>query len=242
MNLHINITGNGVTTYPLHKHKYYEIMLYLAGNGCLRTEQSKLPFSPGTIIIIPPDLIHGSASDYGFKNISIGGDFQHLLYTDQPVILKDNDAQEGKELATMIFNNRYGNHDFLTGLCNAYLHFLLQHIQTPTPISQAVSKIISRITEQAADPSLNLPALLHESGYAEDYIRAQFKKITGQTPVEFLTRIRIDHACYLINIYGTSVPLLHIAELSGYEDYTYFSRKFRQLRGFSPRDYLRSIL
>ena len=242
MNLSINITENGVTTYPVHKHKYYEILLYLSGTGYLKTERANIPFTPGTIMIMPPEIAHGSVSKRGFQNISIGGDFQHLLYTDQPVILHDNDNRDGQTLATLIYHNRYGNSDYLSALSNAYLYFLSQNIGITNPISDAVNKIITAITENAANSSLNLTLLLQESGYAEDYIRSQFKKITGKTPVEFLTQIRIDHACYLMNIYGTSVPLSQIAEQSGYDDYAYFSRKFKQITGVSPRKFLLTVI
>jgi AraC-like DNA-binding protein len=83
-------------------------------------------------------------------------------------------------------------------------------------------------------------SLLTKSGYAEDYIRAKFREITGYTPVEFLTKVRISQACSLIDMYGNSLQLSEIAEKCGYTDYVYFSRRFKALTGISPREYLRS--
>jgi len=59
MDLQINRTLDGITTYPMHKHNNYEIMLYLKGTGHLRTKNINYPFSPGSIIIVPPHTEHG---------------------------------------------------------------------------------------------------------------------------------------------------------------------------------------
>ena len=105
-------------------------------------------------------------------------------------------------------------------------------------LDSAVTKIVEKINDNFYRYDIDVCSLLKESGYAEDYIRAQFKKITGQTPVEFLTKVRISHACYLIGIYRNSIPLSDISYKCGFLDYIYFSRKFKQIMGVSPRKYM----
>ena len=241
MDLRASCTHDGVKVYPMHKHKNYEIMLYLEGEGCLRTNKKNYSFCKGSIIIVPPDTEHGSASENGFKNISIEGDFGHLFYLDSPMLLCDNDSREGTQLAKLIYNNRYGNKEYLSGLCMAYIYFLLQNMQNEDSVCMAVNKITAEITENAFDYNISLKNILLESGYSEDYIRAQFKKITGKTPNEFLSKIRIDHACFLINIYGGGMSLSRIAEQCGYVDYVYFSKKFKAITGMSPNQYKLAI-
>jgi AraC-like DNA-binding protein len=92
------------------------------------------------------------------------------------------------------------------------------------------------------DSDFDVTKLLKQSGYAEDYIRAHFKKITGKTPVEYLNELRINHAKTLINIYQNSTPLIDISLNCGFDDYIYFSRKFKQIVGVSPATYKKSIL
>ncbi|MBQ6894979.1 MAG: helix-turn-helix transcriptional regulator [Clostridia bacterium] len=82
---------------------------------------------------------------------------------------------------------------------------------------------------------------MKKSGYSEDYIRSQFKLFTGKTPVEFLTETRINHACYLIDIYKDSMNLSEISEKCGYTDYVYFSRQFKKVMGISPKNYMKSL-
>ena len=237
MNFKINCTPDGVVRYPMHAHKNYEIMLYLEGKGYMRTELGDVPFEDGTIVIVPPNIKHGSISKNGFKNISIEGDFKGYWHFDSVKFFGDNEMQEGKTLAQLIYDNRYGNSTYLSSLCTAYTYFLTQRFDIDSTINKCVSNIISEISKSAFDPQINLALVLLKSGYSEDYIRSCFKKITGKTPNEFLTEIRIKHACYLIDIYQDNLSLSEIAEKCGYLDYVYFSKKFKSVMGLSPREY-----
>lgn len=237
MNFQINITQDGIKDYPLHKHNQYEIMIYLFGNGYMKTSVGNYPFAPYSIIIIPPGLEHGSSSESGFKNISVTGDFNQKLHFDKPVVLSDNDAHEGQFLAELIYNNRYINNDYLSSLCSAYVCFILNNLTLEDNMSIAVNKIISEISNNFSNHNFKLKDLLKTSGYAEDYIRSCFKKLTNRTPNEFLTNVRIKHACYLIEIYANNMSLSQICEQCGYTDYVYFSKKFKEVVGISPKDY-----
>lgn len=238
----INCTGDGIISYPMHRHKDYEIMLYLEGSGYMRTTHKDFPFSPGTIIIVPPGIAHGSISDGGFKNISVSHNFGNLFHFSNVVALSDNEKNEGRILAGMMYANRHRDSDFLSGLCNAYVQFILQYINTDDAMVSLVNKIASEITEKFFDCNIDLGSILKKSGYAEDYIRAQFKKITGKTPNGFLTNLRINHAVFLIDIYGKNFTLEQIAYKCGYTDYVYFSKKFKAVMNMPPKEYKNSVI
>ena len=237
MNLQINCTQDGIKTYPIHKHNNYEIMFYLQGEGYLRTTHTDYPFSPGSIIIVPPGIEHGSTSKNGFKNISVSGNFENCLRFEETVTLFDNKRNEGKMLATMIYDNRNKNNEYVSKLCIAYMHFILQYVSVADDIGISVNKIMCEIENNFWDCNINLRHLLQRSGYAADYVRSQFKKITNKTPNAFLTDIRIKHAVFLIDIYGNMLSLQQIAEQCGYIDYVYFSKKFKSILGVSPKEY-----
>ena len=237
MNCKINRTPNGVVQYPIHTHKNYEIMLYLDGKGYMRTELGNIPFEAGTVVIVPPNIKHGSTSGKGFRNISIEGDFEAYFRFDTVKSFEDNETQEGKMLAEMIYENRYGNDTYLASLCTAYVCFLLQRFELDSAMQRSVKKITDEISQNAFDPQIDLALILSQSRYSEDYIRSCFKKITGKTPGEFLTDIRIKHACFLIDIYKNKISLSEISERCGYLDYIYFSKRFKSVMGMSPREY-----
>lgn len=240
MSLQINRTDSGTLVYPLHSHGTYEIMYYLNGEGYLKTEKGDIEFSAGTVIIVPPFMLHGSVSENGFENISVSGELGGLLNFDNAVILRDNGKSEAKLLAELLYAHRWRSDEFLSSLCNSYILLLLSDLKIYGSLDTAINGIISEISKNAFNSALNLKSILSSSGYATDYIRNRFRLRTGKTPTEFLTELRIKHARYLIDIYGNKEPLTLIAERCGFNDYVYFSRCFKRLVGCSPCRYRES--
>ena len=237
MEIQVNITNDGVVKYPLHSHSNWEIMYYIEGEGSMVFKDSRLPFSKGSIIVVPPNIFHGSASLNGFKNISISGEFSHLFMFSKPIAIEDNRFFEGEIIARLILKNRYGDKDYLASLCLSFVRFILQNIQTEAPVKKAVEEIANKLESNFADPELSAGKLLVDSGYAPDYIRAVFKKITGKTPVGFLANIRLNYAAKILEIYGNSLSVEEIAIMSGYTDTVYFSKQFKRKFGVAPANY-----
>lgn len=226
---------------PKHKHKIHEIIVYLQESGSLDTSNGIVPVHGGTIAVLPPGVEHHTIPSGNLMSIYIQGNFNHILRFDQPVILNDNEYGDGINLAKMALRSRHENSDYASVLCDTFLHFILENLNFDDQIGIAVRKIIQHITENFHDPNLCLIEILNQSGYAEDYIRAQFKRITSQTPSVFLAQLRIRHACYLIDSYRNSLSLSDIAAQCGYTDYVLFSKRFKTVMNCSPRSYLRSL-
>ena len=241
-NYTISITKPGTKRYPLHQHPDWEIMCYLKGTGYLATSSSDFAFQPGTMIIVPPKTLHGSVSEDGFENISIGGNFGHLFMFDSIVVQQDDNTSNGKRLSKLIFENRSAAPEYVSALCSAYAHFLLKNAVYEKRINQKINKIIEEIANNFSDPQLNVTDLLNQSGYSEDYIRSEFKKTTALSPIEFLAKTRVEYARKLFEIYGSNLAVCQIAEACGFEDPIYFSRRFKQFVGISPTEYKRKIL
>ena len=238
MNYHISITEDGILSYPMHKHMFCEIMLYLEGTGFLRTENGNIPFDSGTAIIVPQGIMHGSMSEHGFRNISIGGSFGQLLFFDSPVSIK-TDKDTGI-LGGLIYNNRLTDNSYLNSLVNCYVTSLLKNFQSSSQIHSAVNGILKTISENALNNDFKVTSALQHSGYAEDYIRAKFRTATGKTPVEFLNSLRIQHACRLVEIYGITLSVTELSEKCGFSNAAYFSRIFKIYKGVSPQQYMRN--
>jgi AraC-like DNA-binding protein len=64
---------------------------------------------------------------------------------------------------------------------------------------------------------------------------ALFRRHTGFAPIDFLIRLRVQHACRLLDT--TKLPVGEIAERVGYRDPYYFTRCFRRVMGCAPRRY-----
>ncbi len=237
MGIQVHRTQENTRQYPLHRHDAWEIILYVKGSGVLRTTRDAIPFHPGTIILIPPQIAHGSAAEHCFENFSVVGPFQNQFLFDAPVCLQDNREQDGRVLAKMLYKNRMASEPFLQSLAQAYANYVLSLVSLETPIGSVVHEIIQRISEQAVSPDFDLRALLNSYNYSLDYLRQQFRQVTGMHPVRFLTKCRMEKAQFFIEVYGNTLPLTEIAERCGYTDYIYFSKCFRAFTGLSPREY-----
>jgi len=66
---------------------------------------------------------------------------------------------------------------------------------------------------------------------------ALFRRLTGFSPVDFLIRLRVRHACRLLDT--TTIPIGEVGALVGYHDPYYFTRCFRRVMGCAPRAYRR---
>ncbi|MBQ6824771.1 MAG: helix-turn-helix domain-containing protein [Clostridia bacterium] len=230
---------NGEHGYPLHTHEKYEIVHYFEGEGYMRSSCGDLPLAPGNIILIPPNVPHGTDSVNGFRALMMTGDFGNLFNAAEPTLVQDNADKDAEALARMILKNRLGAQEYLGALQEAYLHFVLQHSTPEDAITAVVRRIAGELSERFFEFGLSPVTLLKESGYAEDYIRAHFKKVMGKTPIEFLTALRVDHAVYLIEHYKGALTLSEVAARCGFADYAYFSKKFKKHTGISPKDYKR---
>lgn len=222
-----------------HKHNCYEIIFYRKGEGTFYFSEKSIPISSGKFIIVPPEIVHASRYTEDAETIFVNGDFKHIFSFNSPAVVMDDDEKSGEFFMKMIYENRFSNPEYLSALSNALAHFLMQNIKTEKSISVVLKDIVTQISDNFHDSNIDVCEILNKSGYSEDYIRAQFKAHTGKTPIEFLTEMRIAHARYLIESYKESLQLSEIAEKCGYTDYIYFSRKFKQIMGMAPKEYMK---
>lgn len=72
-----------------------------------------------------------------------------------------------------------------------------------------------------------------------DYINRIFTKLTGQSIMRYVNRVRIDHAKELIE--ATHLSFSQIGYLTGLEDPYYFSKLFKKYEGLSPSQYYKNV-
>nr|WP_249176918.1 helix-turn-helix domain-containing protein [Burkholderia cenocepacia] len=88
-----------------------------------------------------------------------------------------------------------------------------------------------------ASPGLTAEALAGALGLSERTLHRRLKGLTSESPKGFITRVRIEMACVLLETPGASIK--QVALQCGYGDETSFRRAFGQLIGMTPADYRR---
>ena len=72
------------------------------------------------------------------------------------------------------------------------------------------------------------------------YISHSFKNEMNQTPMEYLTDIRIEESKVLLST--TNYSMSQIASIVGFSTQAYFSKQFKQKIGMTPLAYRKSQL
>lgn len=67
------------------------------------------------------------------------------------------------------------------------------------------------------------------------YFCSLFKQETGYTFLEYLTKCRVEKACFMLR--NTDVKVYQIAPLIGYQDAKYFTQVFKKQVGMTPSEY-----
>jgi AraC-like DNA-binding protein len=71
--------------------------------------------------------------------------------------------------------------------------------------------------------------------YSDAHFMRVFRRETGVTFVEYLTDYRLRYASYLLREQPDSIGA--IASMCGFDNFSYFIRRFRRKYGMSPREY-----
>ena len=100
--------------------------------------------------------------------------------------------------------------------------------------SMMVQKAITLIdSDLTADLSLRRQAELLNVNAS--YLSSLFKKETGVTLTEYVSKKRIDHAAFLLT--STNMQIQAIAQYCGIFDVNYFTKTFKKIIGKTPKEY-----
>ncbi|TBL78500.1 helix-turn-helix transcriptional regulator [Paenibacillus thalictri] len=101
----------------------------------------------------------------------------------------------------------------------------------------AAAMIVKAISHIKANYRENLTRemMAKHASHSPAYFSSLFKKHTGFSPIQYLTRIRLDKAKQLLR--ESQMPIKQVAEEVGFTDSFYFTRLFTQDTGLTPSHY-----
>lgn len=96
-------------------------------------------------------------------------------------------------------------------------------------------KAILSFLRENYDKPISLETLSYTIQKSPKYVGVFFKRMTGKTPIEYLTEYRIEKAARKLRI--TDMSVTEIAFSSGFSDISYFIKTFKKIKGISPGKY-----
>lgn len=103
----------------------------------------------------------------------------------------------------------------------------------PADYLARINRAIDLIVRDLAQP-LSLQALSEASGFSTFHFHRVFKAVVGETPNQFVKRLRLERALHLMS-HAPRQPLTDVALQCGFSSSSDFSRSFKQHFGRAPR-------
>lgn len=97
-----------------------------------------------------------------------------------------------------------------------------------------LKQVIEYIHENLA-VSISLQSLADICFMSPNYFCRYFKQEIGKTPITFINECRIEKACQLLS--ESNVPVSQVSLSVGFDNFSYFIRKFREYKGMTPKAY-----
>jgi len=221
-----------------HTHPCTELVLNLDCRGELFHGKKPMLYDHGDLVVYQPGETHWINNDTAGLQLCIGvnGCGAHQI----PIcVLKAPENTKKQCLKILEISKGYAvdkqiRLDLLVGL---FVLDLLRMTGTkknnPQNVNQAVKAkemIDTRFHEQ-----LSVKSMASALFISPDYLRQLFKGSFGDSPMHYLIRTRIEHACQLLHM--TDLPVQQIARQCGIENAYYFSRLFKKITGTTPSRY-----
>jgi YesN/AraC family two-component response regulator len=258
---HVHVVKDEQITF--HRQKTWELSYIITGRGTRIAGDTTEYFSPGEVILIPPDIPHCwffdkyvSDSEGKIENVTIVFSnallenirtvFPELsdivakvqLYTDAVSFGGNTLSQMQAILTSMIREDRV---ERLSSLFK--LFSLISSPEKTITVGRPV--IEDQMTEKMQQiylyvmnnfqQDITLDEVAEYACMAKSSFCIFFKKMTNKSFFTFLTEYRVTSSCQML--LKTNLSVAEICYASGFRDVPYYNRVFKKLKGMTPTAY-----
>ena len=265
---HISTDTSGMIS-PVHWHPEFEILLVHKGSIHVRTGTETFLLRAGSVAFIHPNELHamdsaGGCCEYDAFVVSLDllalspthfftRDFVTPLQSGTlllpRVLLPDTSLCQtvSEALKRILLTETDTNHFKITAftaiveVCAAVFHIAEMRIQSDTAEHNGniAVKACIRYLEWHYEQPLTLDMIASHVHLHPNYLCSLFKKYTGETVFQHLHRIRVEKAAVMLRDFSMSVS--QVSEMSGFESVSFFTRKFKEITGFTPGQYKKRV-
>lgn len=247
-----------------HHHNEYELHLITATSGKMFVGDYIGDFKPGNLVLTGPNLPHNWVSCEIPDNGIVTRDIS-LHFLDKPFREACKLLPEMSQIIPLLDRAKHGIEFFgiseyakqkLFKIKNkegifSFNEFLMlmsvlckhedYHLLSFSPLTNIDSKDQKRINEaidyinKNYSSQLSMSVLAEQRGMDKSNFSRSFKKVTGITFTDFVSRVRINRACQLLT--ETNMYISTIGYHVGYNNVANFNRRFVEIKQSTPSKY-----
>lgn len=251
---------------PIHWHKEFEINRVLKGGGVFRIDKCEYTVRAGDIMVICPGEVHSahlggydefiydtlvfdpdmigagelsrSAADYilplsdgrmSVNGIIVSGSLGYDKTdktADELFVYAKSDSAEGDLMVKAKLLELF----YLLIKCNRISY------ASETSPNSSVKSAIAYIGEHYAE-NITVAVLASKCMMSESNFMALFKKTAGVSAMEYISELRLRHACYELK--STDKSVVEVAMNCGFRNLSNFNRQFKRAFTKTPTEYRR---
>jgi AraC-type DNA-binding domain-containing proteins len=248
---------NGYSYGPAVRN-HFIVHFIINGKGTFRCGKKQYNLQAGNAFLICPDYVTYYEADMedpwhyiwvGFNGVKVPKIIRQTgLSYDNPILFYDIDDFFIDTIRQMASYTKYS---FTTELSRiAYLYIFLAKLIEIAPLNPAIKPYNSSIEEYVKSAvdyieknyshSINVNQLSDYIGINRRYLCTLFKKFTGQTPIDYIIKTRIEKACELLA--NDNLSIAEVSNSVGYSDQFIFSKQFKKSKGETPSSYRKNIV
>ena len=253
-------------SFPSHWHHEMEIQLFISGSAQYNINGTTYEVSEGSAIYIAPESVHMMRGlvpgTVGYNIVLLPQFLTNLLqeiHCEQyslPLIEHQPDAfvitPERKEshaiLETMrkmyYIERSYPAYDLfllesVLGIWRNLLSLFPKRGQKPTDDGKLLREVRMKAMLSYIWDHYAQPLTVHEIANAANISKSEcfrcFSELSKTTPIEYINQYRLFQAAQALSSTGKSIS--DICYMTGFNNTSYFSKKFREQYGISPKAY-----
>lgn len=243
-------TENRKCDFLPHWHEHIELHCIVKGNLSVQCEGKIIEAKTGDCLIIDSNELHEGA----------GGCSEHICINIPRSMVGPRDVKYKRvvsdsninELALKIIHEHNHRDDSSNNAIMGYVYLLITILNRKytckkhTPEGYNIysrktvmlDKVINLLEDNYSE-QLSLQEISEFAKVSKSYLCKEFRDYTGKTISEYINYLRCIKAKeFLIS---TDIPISEISYICGFSEPNYFTRKFRQIMGKTPRDIRKEI-
>jgi AraC-like DNA-binding protein/mannose-6-phosphate isomerase-like protein (cupin superfamily) len=247
-------------TVRTHQHSVTEVLVIVSGVGCLVVDGEQKSFSPGQMVVAPPEKIHDW---YCTEDIPVHQRWMLSFKCENPGSEKliapfniynpdvydlDESYFQNADIMIREMKNNYIARDFIVNNCfkNIILSFI-RAVNTPDNIvshldyggNEIVEKVDGFLVQNVRK-RLSMNELANYCNMSCSNLEHLYRNATGMSISKSFQKIKIYKVEEALRN-DLDAQIKSVALAFGFRSFSYFSRLFRQRFGMSPSQYTEEI-